>query len=332
MDSILKNNWVVICKSEQLKKIPVSLELLGKQFVLYRYKDEVIALEDRCPHRNVPLSCGRTTSRGIKCPYHGWEFDKEGNCIDIPGLKDFVSKPFYKVKNYIAYEKGGLVWVKEKSFQKEIPYLPEYFNNPKYINFSFTSKSKVSMLNALENFLDGTHTNFVHAGLIRSDNKRKKVTAELKIISNGLEINYLGEDSQSGAISKLFEGKRTKSIARFTMPNIAELEYYDNKGLRAAFFVHFKVINQQITEVIVNVYIRKIPILNWLIKPILTPFLYIALQQDKRILEKQRLNIAKFGKEHFINTKLDLLRPYLKILLEGGNIVEIKNKKIIIYL
>lgn len=332
MNEINKQYWYVVCESKKLRKHPIAITLLEKPIVLFRSKKEIIAMLDKCPHRNAPLSCGKVRDGNIQCPYHGWVFNGDGKCVEIPGMEEFKEKPFYDIEKYQTHEEGGLVWVNLES-KDSSPYLPKYFYNKKFISFTFSSKSKVSLANAIENFLDGTHTNYVHSGLIRKENVRQKVTAEVRSINNGVEISYVGEEKQTGIISKWFEGKRVKSIARFTMPNIAELEYHDNKGLKAAFFVHFLPEGENVTNAIVSVSIRKMKYLNFLIKPILFPFLWLALIQDRKILELQQSNIKKFGgKESFINTKLDIIRPYLKLLLSGQKLGVIKNKTVNLYL
>lgn len=65
---------------------PHKLELLGEGLVAWRDKDgQWHVWEDRCPHRNVPLSEGRLEKDGtLLCSYHGWRFDKEGQVVAIP--------------------------------------------------------------------------------------------------------------------------------------------------------------------------------------------------------------------------------------------------------
>lgn len=68
----------------------------------------VYALEDRCAHRQVPLSKGVVDDKGcVKCCYHGWAFDRAGKCVTVPYLnKEGVGRP---VKSYPCREKSGLI-------------------------------------------------------------------------------------------------------------------------------------------------------------------------------------------------------------------------------
>ena len=80
--------------------------------MLYRQGNgEVVALEDRCPHRFAPLSRGHIVGGNrIQCPYHGLEFDKTGACVLKPhGNKNIPSRA--RVKNYPVTEKHKAIWV-----------------------------------------------------------------------------------------------------------------------------------------------------------------------------------------------------------------------------
>ena len=47
---------------------------------------EVGVMEHRCPHRCASLFFGRNEGGGLRCVYHGWKFDVEGNCLDMPNV------------------------------------------------------------------------------------------------------------------------------------------------------------------------------------------------------------------------------------------------------
>ena len=90
---------------------------------------------------------------------------------------------------------------------------------------------KGNLVNAFENLLDGTHTHYVHAGLIRTDAYRQKVSAKLTAHRDHVEIEYSGESKQAGLISQLLERDRQTSYGRFFMPGIAQIEYRSSKRL-----------------------------------------------------------------------------------------------------
>ncbi|KAL4438217.1 hypothetical protein ABPG77_010578 [Micractinium sp. CCAP 211/92] len=79
--------WYAVCAVSDLDASkPQPFELLGKQLVIWRAADGAWGcLEDRCPHRAVPLSEGKVWSDGtLMCSYHGWRFKQDGACTSIP--------------------------------------------------------------------------------------------------------------------------------------------------------------------------------------------------------------------------------------------------------
>ena len=63
--------------------VPVTLN--GKPFVLFRDDDGALGLIGRhCPHRGADLCYGRLEDNGLRCPFHGWHFDRTGQCVEQP--------------------------------------------------------------------------------------------------------------------------------------------------------------------------------------------------------------------------------------------------------
>ena len=80
------DRWYVAGFSWELKDKPLARTLLSRAMVLFRQPDgSIAALEDRCCHRELPLSCGTVEERGLRCGYHGLLFDSAGACVEIPG-------------------------------------------------------------------------------------------------------------------------------------------------------------------------------------------------------------------------------------------------------
>ena len=73
----LKDEWFPLLFEKELKNRPISKILLGQKLVIFRVKNEILCFEDRCPHRNVPLSNGEIIDEKIRCNYHGWCFTKD---------------------------------------------------------------------------------------------------------------------------------------------------------------------------------------------------------------------------------------------------------------
>jgi phthalate 4,5-dioxygenase oxygenase subunit len=115
MGQLMRRHWVPAVLSEQVAEAdgaPVRVELFGEKLVVFRdSKGKVGVLGESCPHRKVSLAFGRNEDCGLRCLYHGWKFDVDGNVIDMPS-EPKQSQLTEKVKHtsYPAREAGGFVW------------------------------------------------------------------------------------------------------------------------------------------------------------------------------------------------------------------------------
>ena len=61
------------------------IKLLGEELIAFRDTTGAVGLIDNnCPHRRASLFFGRNEESGIRCVYHGWKFDVNGDCVDMP--------------------------------------------------------------------------------------------------------------------------------------------------------------------------------------------------------------------------------------------------------
>src|SRR5580700_7456125 len=127
MGDLMRQYWLPAAKSSELVAggDPLRLMLLGEKLIAFRdHAGRVGVMDHRCPHRCASLFYGRNEQGGIRCVYHGWKFDAEGNCVDMPSVppeRDF--KHLVKAKAYKAVERNGLIWV-YMGERKEAPPLP----------------------------------------------------------------------------------------------------------------------------------------------------------------------------------------------------------------
>ena len=314
-----KEQWLAVAKSKKLGSTPIARTLLGTPIVLFRDQHkQVVALLDRCPHRNAPLSKGKVKDNCIVCPYHGWQFTDQGDYKSIPGLVRPHGAKIPPIPKFNALEKNGLIWLQLDNTKKAaLPYASLYFHDARYHSFIWSVEAQGSIVNVLENFLDGTHTPFVHSGLIRKNAKRQEVTAQVTSTQERVEIRYSGEKKQNGWISKIFEQNRGDSFGRFILPCVAEIEYRTKDHTSFIITAYLTPLSQERQALHAVISFRKRWIPTQLARWILTPFLKKALKQDLEILEWQQKTIKHFGKEHFISTEIDIMRPYIEHLLAG---------------
>src|SRR6266508_4455574 len=103
-----------------------NMMLLGEQLIAFRDSSgRVGVMDQRCPHRCAALFLGRNEENGIRCVYHGWKYDADGNCVDTPNIAgDSDFKRHIKAKAYKTAERNGLVWVYMGERQEAPPPLP----------------------------------------------------------------------------------------------------------------------------------------------------------------------------------------------------------------
>ena len=112
MGALLRRYWWPIWFQEQTQDKPVPVRLLGEDLVLFREPSGKLGLIERyCAHRRVSLEFGRVEEQGIRCCYHGWKYDRAGQCIDMPVEPERTPfKNRVKLAAYEVVEAGGLVF------------------------------------------------------------------------------------------------------------------------------------------------------------------------------------------------------------------------------
>ncbi|MDO9279313.1 MAG: aromatic ring-hydroxylating dioxygenase subunit alpha [Polaromonas sp.] len=104
------DRWYVAGFSWELKDKPLARTILSRPMVIFRAQDgTVAALQDRCCHRDLPLSCGTIEGVGLRCGYHGLLFDTAGQCVEIPGQDRVPAKAC--VLSYPLRERDQILWV-----------------------------------------------------------------------------------------------------------------------------------------------------------------------------------------------------------------------------
>lgn len=83
----IHNEWYVAAFSDEVGRQLLARTLLGKRVVFYRTEaGKAIALADRCAHRSFPLSASELDGDAIVCGYHGFRYNAEGDCIEVPAV------------------------------------------------------------------------------------------------------------------------------------------------------------------------------------------------------------------------------------------------------
>ncbi len=187
---VLKRFWYPALSIQALKEGPQSFELLGQKIVLWLNETgEPIALEDRCPHRSVPLSNdGAVVNGTIRCGYHGWRFNAQGDCTLIPQSPDLVPSKRCRVESYRCTERYGYVWVCLGDPLAEIPHIPEAFDPTYRMVLEYAEVWNCNTFRVTENALDISHVSFVHRKTFGDEQEPVAPNLDVIELDNGVEM------------------------------------------------------------------------------------------------------------------------------------------------
>jgi phthalate 4,5-dioxygenase len=170
MGRLMRRYWIPALFANQLPTPdcpPVRVKLFGEKLVAFRdTQGRVGLIDERCPHRTASLFFGRNEECGLRCVYHGWKFDVEGNCVDLPSEpwdKDFKRK--IKITAYPCLERGGLVWayMGPPESKPDFPEI-EWTLVPDSHRYVTRHLQDCNWLQALEGGFDVSHLSFLHQG------------------------------------------------------------------------------------------------------------------------------------------------------------------------
>jgi phthalate 4,5-dioxygenase oxygenase subunit len=177
MGNFMREYWVPAMLSSEIPTAdsdPLRVLLLGEQLIGFRDTNGKVGLvANNCPHRGASLFFGRNEEAGLRCVYHGWKFDVNGNCIDMPNEpaeSDFRTK--VKAVAYPTRERGGVVWAYMGS-RTTPPPLPDHEGNmqPNADQFVRATQLQSNWLQILEGDIDTSHVGFLHYGGLKAEDQ-----------------------------------------------------------------------------------------------------------------------------------------------------------------
>ena len=168
MGNLMREYWIPALLADELPEVdgePMRVRLLGEDLVAFRDSSgDVGIVGERCPHRGASLFFGRNEEGGLRCIYHGWKFDKTGQCVDMPNepaatcFKDRVKHAAYPTQH-----RNGVVWV--YMGKREVPPpLPDLEWNLTAGNVPHMWKfvRECNWLQVMEGAMDTAHAPFLH--------------------------------------------------------------------------------------------------------------------------------------------------------------------------
>ena len=169
MGNLFRHYWIPALLSEELPEMdgdPVKITILGEFLLAFRDSNGRVGIVDRrCPHRGADLFFGRNENCGLRCVYHGWKFDVDGNCVELPTApKGSRFKEKVTLLSYPTKETAGIIWVFMGPKTSELPEIPkqEFTLLPEENIFVSKKWQECNWAQSLEGGIDTAHLSFLH--------------------------------------------------------------------------------------------------------------------------------------------------------------------------
>src|SRR5438067_1817906 len=186
MGQFMREYWLPAFVPSELPEAdsaPMRMRLLGENLIAFRVTSGKYGLiANNCPHRGASLFFGRNEEEGIRCVYHGWKFDIDGACVDMPNEpaeSDFKHK--VRAVAYPTLERGGVIWayMGDPTQQPEPPDL-EWALVPAEQRYISKRLQLTNYAQAMEGGIDSSHVSFLH----NEEGRRPPGSAAMKYLAS----------------------------------------------------------------------------------------------------------------------------------------------------
>ncbi|BAY49704.1 Rieske [2Fe-2S] domain-containing protein [Scytonema sp. HK-05] len=292
---MLKNFWYGCEFSSAVTSQPKQIVMLNQKFVLYRdSQGQVVALKDQCSHRGAALSLGWVEDGCIRCPYHGWKFQADGKCIDIPANAPETPIPKKaRIETYPVQEKYGYVWLFYGDLPEEerppIPPFPE-FEDPTFNQIFLELKYQTHYTRCIENTLDSAHLAIVHAKSFgagfRQDPRVPDYQVQEENWGISAKIKYANFTKPQNIFKLFFSPSYTELNTKttFYLPNITKVEVDFVRGKMINYAIHLPV--DENTTITKRIQFRNVLKQQWA-DSLFVKSLYKSLNEDRIVSESQ---------------------------------------------
>ena len=225
MGEMMRQYWIPAAASNELESdgAPMRLMLLGEKLIAFRDTNGRVGIFDhRCPHRAASLFFGRNEHGGLRCVYHGWKYDTDGACLEMPNLpahQEFCNK--VRAKAYPVTERNGLIWTYMGS-RAEPPPLPmmEATLLAEDQRRLYFVQRECNWLQALEGEVDTSHFSFLHYGAVDPESIDQESHSLYNALDRapGYEVADMPWGTMYGAWRPTGNSGKSWRIAQFLFP------------------------------------------------------------------------------------------------------------------
>lgn len=185
MGSLMREHWLpaMLARDVPADGPPLRVRLLGEDLVLFRDSEGALGLvQEACAHRGASLFYGRNEACGLRCPYHGWKYDRTGQCVDIPNERHGATfKRKIRITAYPVQQRNHVVWAYMGPSDPPPP-LPEVewdLLPASHVHLSLRVE-ECNWLQALEGEIDSSHGPFLHSRVDGHESPEKQVAYRLE--------------------------------------------------------------------------------------------------------------------------------------------------------
>jgi phthalate 4,5-dioxygenase len=170
MGNLMREYWIPAVRSDELPAPdcpPLRVKLLGEELIAFRTTSGAVGLmQNSCPHRGASMFFGRNEEEGLRCVYHGWKFNVNGACVDMPSEpaeSNFKNK--VRARSYPLRERGGVIWAYFGPRETPPP-LPDLEANmlPEGESSIYNIYIQSNWMQNWEGEMDTVHAAFLHGG------------------------------------------------------------------------------------------------------------------------------------------------------------------------
>ncbi|HUF98018.1 MAG TPA: Rieske 2Fe-2S domain-containing protein [Ilumatobacter sp.] len=165
MSSPLDHCWYAIVDAESVGDDAHPFQVRDVSYVMWRTDQGLVAVRDRCRHREAKLSLGTVEDGCLRCPYHGWVFGDDGRCVEIPSSGPGATiPPSAHLTSLPVVERYGLVWFCPDEPHHEVPDLAVEDDSSFARLNTATDIWDCSVTRMIDNMLDVAHFPYTHSG------------------------------------------------------------------------------------------------------------------------------------------------------------------------
>ncbi len=294
------NHWYAVAWAKDVKPEEIVRVVIWEQAIaLFRdSQNQIQAVENVCPHKGVSMDKGKVQGDAIACSYHGWEFNGQGECVNIPYWNSDQKLPCAKIRSFPVQEKYGIIWIfpGDPALAPESPVLeiPEY-DDPNYLMVPINGEFKAHFSICNENTMDVFH-GYLHQNLqgwydpvlLKLRETENSVAADYQVSYKGPITKFLGLSEDGGVTTRIIS-------VDFRYPNyINTLE-----GVSSLYLMRLpvgKTESRSFAMLFLKIRVPKL-LLN-LLRPVLQPvilnLLFLPfLRQDIEMIESEQENYLK---------------------------------------